>query len=446
AEDLPLSVLSRLASDFADRARNLPNTRLVEIFGEPDEEIRVSVDESALIARGLSLAQVSAALLAADAKMSAGRATGAGNDLLIEVSGEFDSVARVSEVIVTTAADGSVARIRDIASVTKTLASPPRSLALAQGRPAILVGSIMQPDNQVDVWSAAFRELLDEYRRQAPSGLALELTYDQSRYAESRLIEVGKNLGIGIFLVIIVLLFTLGWRAAVVVAVVLPLCGLISITVMDRMGMALHQMSVTGLIVALGLLVDGSIVMTDEVRKRLLAGDKPLDAITASTRRLRVPLIASAVTTILAFMPMAILAGPAGDFVGSIATAVIIMLVASTALALIITPVLAAWLLPRSSDATTRWYTGGAPSGRAGKHLQAALDWSLRYPAASIALALALPISGFLTFPTLTAQFFPGTDRDQLYVQVKLADGRSINDTAALVRRIDEQLRADPLI
>ncbi len=445
-EDLPLPVLSRLANDFADQARNLPLTKLVEVFGEPDEEIRVAIDQSALISRGLSLAQVSTSLLAADAKMAAGRATGEGNDLLIEISGEFDSVERVSEVIVATAANGSVTRVRDIASVRKTVASPPASMAIAQGRPAILVGSVMRANQQVDVWSAAFRDMLEDYRQQAPAGLSVELSYDQSRYAESRFYDVGKNLGIGILLVITVLLFTLGWRAAVVVAVILPLCGLVSITVMDRMGMALHQMSVTGLIVALGLLVDGSIVMTDEVRKRLLAGAPPLDAITGSVDRLRVPLIASAVTTILAFMPMAILAGPAGDFVGAIATAVIIMLTASTVLALIVTPVLAAWLLPRRSNTRTPWYVGGINSGRAGETLQRAMDWSLRYPLAGIALALALPISGFLSFPTLTAQFFPGTDRDQLYVQVKLADGRSIYDSAGLAQQIDRHLRDDPLV
>ena len=151
---------------------------------------------------------------------------------------------------------------------------------------------------------------------------------------------------------VLVLLFTMGWRAAVVVSVILPLCALMSLTVLDLMGMAIHQMSVTGLIVALGLLVDGSIVMTDEVRKRLIKGDKPLEAIAASVGRLRVPLFASAITTILAFMPMAILPGPNGDFMGSIAISVVVMLSASLLLALTITPVLAAWLLPGSSCST----------------------------------------------------------------------------------------------
>jgi multidrug efflux pump subunit AcrB len=404
------------------------------------------VDESALISRGLSLQQVAMALQSADAKVASGRASGQGTDMVIELAGDFNSMERIREVIVNSSSSGSATRISDIARVYKAAVTPPPSMAMAQGRSAILIGTIMEAGNQVDVWSDAFNELVTNYQREAPAGLKIEITYDQNDYAKSRLLEVAWNLAIGIALVILVLLFTLGWRAAIVVACILPLCGLISITVMESMGMALHQMSVSGLIVALGLLVDGSIVMTDEVRKRLLQGQSSIDAISGSVDRLRVPLIASALTTVLAFMPMAILPGPAGDFLGAIASAVIIMLATSTVLALSITPVLATWLLPKEGALESHWWIGGATSGKAGEFLKHTMDWSLRHPAAAIALALSLPLTGFLAFPTLTAQFFPGTDRDQLHIQVKLADGRSIYDTAATVKRIDDKLREDPLI
>ena len=155
-EDMPLSLLNRLAQDFADRARNLPNTKLVDIFGEPVEEIRVEVDEAALVSRGLSLQQVAAALQAADAKIASGRASGGGADMLIELAGNFESVERIRQVIVNTSEAGSATRVADIGRVYKSAISPPPSMALAQGRPAILVGSIMEPGKQVDVWSASF--------------------------------------------------------------------------------------------------------------------------------------------------------------------------------------------------------------------------------------------------------------------------------------------------
>ncbi|TDG13740.1 efflux RND transporter permease subunit [Seongchinamella unica] len=444
--EVPLALISRIGEEFADRARNLDGTKFVEIFGEPLEEIRVEIDEDALVARGLSLQQVSAALRAADAKVSSGRASGDRTDMLIELAGDFDSLTRIRDVIVVTSTGGSATRISDLGRVYKAAVTPPPTLALIQGRPGVLVGVAMENGRQVDRWADSFQQLLDDFSAGAPESLRFEKTFDQSLYAESRLIDVSKNLAIGIVLVIMVLLFTLGWRAAVVVAVILPLCGLISVVVMERTGLALHQMSITGLIVALGLLVDGSIVMTDEIRKRLLQGQQPIKAIASAVERLRIPLIASAVTTILAFMPIAIMPGPAGDFIGAVATAVIIMLITSTLLAIVITPVLAAWVLPRTAEASAHWYTGGMASGRMGNALVKAMDWSLRHPLAAVALALALPVTGFLSFPTLTAQFFPGTDRDQMYIQVKLADGRSIYDTRALVERLDQRLRNDPMI
>ncbi|MBN7798356.1 efflux RND transporter permease subunit [Parahaliea mediterranea] len=446
AHRVPLSLLHRMALDFADAARNVPGTERVDLYGEPAEEIRVAVDEAALNARGLGLDQVAGALRQADPKVAAGRAAGAGSDLLVEIDGEFDSIARIRDVIVAASPGGGAVRISDIARVYKARTTPPPAMALVNGKPGLLVAVAMSEGLQVDRWSARFAAFAERWRAQAPAGIVLETTYDQSVYTEARLRGVAQNLVLGVVLVLLVLLFTLGWRAAVVVALVLPLCGLMSVALLYYWGVAIHQMSVTGLIVALGLLVDGSIVMTDEIRKRLRAGDAPLPAISASVQRLRVPLLSSTVTTVLAFMPMVVLPGPSGDFMGSIAKSVVVMLASSLVLALVLTPVLAARLLPAGLGGHGHWWEQGLRSGGAGRALERSLDWALRHPPASIALALALPLCGFLAFPTLTAQFFPGTDRDQMYLQVKLPDGRSIYDTERLVQDLDAKLRAEPLV
>ncbi|MEM8562373.1 MAG: efflux RND transporter permease subunit [Pseudomonadota bacterium] len=445
--ELPPGLLARVADDLADQSRNFPGTKLVELFGQPSEEVRVEIDERALVARGLHLDQVASALRSADARQSSGRVSGAANDMLVEVRGEFDSLERIRDVIVSTLPNGTAVRIADIARVYKTEVTPPNSVALVEGDRGVMIGVAMDDGLQVDRWSQDFGAFLDEYRANAPGGIVIDVTYDQSGYTIDRLQGVMTNMAIGISLVILVLLFSLGWRAAVVVAAILPLCTLMSITVMNFIGLPIHQMSVTGLIVALGLLVDGSIVMTDEIRKRLQRGEEAADAVRGSVRRMRMPLFASTVTTILAFMPMVLLPGPAGDFLGSIAKSVVIMLGASLLLALVLTPVLAAWLLPNGLNKSSHhWWDQGMEAGRAGTALSGALDWSLRHPWGSVALALVLPVAGFLAFPTLTAQFFPGTDRDQLYIQVKLPDGRSLQDTLAVARQMDTRLRGYDLV
>jgi len=167
-----------------------------------------------------------------------------------------------------------------------------------------------------------------------PVGLTETILFDQSTYTADRLSEVGTNMAIGVSLVVLVLFVTLGFRAALIVAVVLPVVSLATLASMNFIGLPIHQMSVTGLIVALGLLVDAAIVMVDEVRQRLARGMERKDAVGDAVSRLAAPLLASTVTTALSFTPMILLPGPAGDFVGSIAIAVVLMLCWSLFIAL----------------------------------------------------------------------------------------------------------------
>ena len=445
--DIPASVLRREAELFADAARRIPLTKRVMLYGLPEEEVLVEIDETKMARLGLSIDSVTQALRAADAKAPAGKLTGSGSALTIELTGEFTDLERLRAVQLRALADGRVLRLDDIASIRKTEKLPASRYALSQGKRSILVGVEMNQGYQVDNYSSRFDTFLADYRRQAPAGLTIDVSYDQSGYTEERLTGVASNLLMGIGLVLVVLLVSLGWRAALVVAVVLPLCTMLSMIALLQFEVPIHQMSLTGLVVALGLLVDGSIVMADEVRKRLLEGLKPVEAMAGAVTRLRVPLISSTITTVLAFLPMAILKGPAGDFLGSIAISVIVMLVSSMFLALTVTPVLAArWLPSGITSATPRWWQAGWVTPRVRSCFIRTLDWSMRHPIGAIVLALSLPITGFITTSTLTNQFFPGTDRDQFYLQITLPDNAAIEDSLSLAHAIDEDLRAEPLV
>jgi len=446
SRDIPPSVLRREAEILADAARAVPRTKRVTLYGLPQEEVLVELDESRLAMLGIGVAEVSEILRLADARTPAGSLTGRGSAIAVELAGEFTDLESLRELQVRTLPDGRVLRLQDIASIKKTEQDPAPSYALSNGKRSVLMGVEMNLGYQVDRYSARFDEFLADYTAQAPDGLNIEIAYDQSGYTEDRLRGVAGNLLAGIAIVLLVLLVTLGWRAALVVAVILPLCSLLSMVGLLYLEVPIHQMSMTGLVVALGLLVDGSIVMTDEVRKRLNSGLGPVDALSGAVSRLRLPLISSTVTTVLAFMPMAILEGPAGDFLGSIALSVIVMLVSSMVLALTVTPVLAAYLLPRGYDTQKVWWKTGADMPRLSGFFKAALDRSFKHPLGAIALALYLPLTGFLSAGSLTNQFFPGTDRDQFYLQVTLPESASIEDTLALVHQVDADLAGESLI
>ena len=442
-DGVPLTLAARQAEGLADRLRNVPGTKLVDLFGLPEEEITVTLDQARAAALGVTAAEVAAAIAAADAKVRAGEVTGARDTIIVEVQGEIDGLGRIRDIVLREGDRGAVLRLAEIAEVARGPRDPAPERAIQNGRPAILVAAKLEDGLQVDVWAADIRDRLADYDRTLPGGLAMDLVFDQSTYTGARLAEVGTNMAIGVWLVVAVLLITLGLRAASIVAIILPIVTMASLATMNAIGLPLHQMSVTGMIVALGLLVDAGIVMTDDIARRIRAGVPRGQAVSASVGRLTMPLFASTATTALSFTPMILLPGPAGDFVGSIALAVVIMLCWSFVVAVTLTPAIAGWLLP---DRDAGRFASGISGGGLGRAFAASLRWSVRNPVRSIALALVLPVLGFASLPLLTAQFFPGVDRDQFTVEVDLPPGTALSRTEDVVARLDAALLSDPSI
>ncbi len=440
------AIIRRTARQLQNRLRAVSGTRLVDLYGDQQEEITVTVDARVIASLGISIADVSQAIERADSKVRAGQVRGQSLDLLIEVEGEIKALDRLRSIPIREGANSAIVRLADIATVSRGLRKPAETLAIVDGQKGVLVAARMENDLQVDAWARRVDKVLGDFARTLPAGLELRPLFDQATYTSERLTDVMQNMAAGIAIVVLVLLFTLGWRAALVVALVIPLSAIVSIAGLRAMGIPIHQMSVTGLIVALGLLVDAAIVVTDEIRKKISAGEPRLAAVDHAVRRLAAPLLASTVTTVLAFMPMVLLPGPAGDFVGAIALAVITMLIVSFALALTITPALAGWLLPAPKQPQPSAPSTDPHAVPATGWFAASLRLATRRPLLAMLAAALLPIIGFGAFPTLKPQFFPGVDRNQFYIQVKLNDGASIARTEAVTRKVDRIARSEDVV
>lgn len=434
-DGVPSGVTARHAEALADRLRALPGTEIVEIYGAPEEEVLVEVDPAAAATLGLTADEISAAIRAADAKTRAGALRGDSTDLILEVSGEIGALDRVRNVVLREDASGRATYLGDIARVTRGPATPRTELAMNDGRPAILVAAKIVEGLQVDVWMQDVEAALADIRPDLPASLSADLIFDQSLYTLDRLSDLAGNLALGVGLVVLVLLLTLGFRAAMIVALVLPLVSLASLATLNLLGVPIHQMSVTGLIVALGLVVDAAIVMVDDIGSRRRAGQAALEAVGSAVRRLVMPLMASTVTTVLSFLPMILLPGPAGDFVGAIAIAVVVMLIWSFVIAVAITPALVGWVLPPAMEP--------ARPGAAARLFRAGLGLVAHNPLRAMAIALILPLTGFASLPSLTAQFFPGVERDQFTIEVELPEGTAIAETGRVSRQIDALLRSE---
>ena len=430
-----LGLLSRLAEELENQLRNVTGTKETEVFGEAEEEVRVTVDPSALASVNLTAADVSRAVARADAKLPAGQLRHGANDLLIEVAGELSSIERVRRIPLREEADGRLLRLGDVATVEKTVREPASTIALLSGRRGVAVAATMEPNRRVDRWAEEARGVVEAFRAEIPRGVGYAVLFDQSLYTDERLANLVGNLLLGASMVVVVLFVTMGLRSALIVSATLPLAIAMVLALMLLIGMPLHQTSVTGLIVALGLLIDNAIVVVDEYDQRARRGASPADAVAGAVGHLFVPLFASTLTTVLAFLPIALMPGGAGEFVGPIAIGVGLAVTSSFALAMTVVPALAGFVTPDGPKRKSAWWRDGFTHPRLTGIYRRSLRLVLRRPAIGIAVSLALPLFGFAVARTLPQQFFPANDRDQFQVQIALPTQASIGETRAAGER-----------
>lgn len=443
------AILRRRAEALEDQLRGLVGTEEVDIFGDPQEEIVVEIKSSDLATLGLTVPELSQQIQASDAKISAGQFRSSQNDLLIEIEGELDSLDRIRKIPINFGNGGQFARLGDIALVNKGIVEPPSDMAIIDGHPGIAIAVRVQSSEQLNNWADSAHKIVDELQEQLPRGLELKTVFDQSLYVNDRLNKLLGNLLLGAALVFGVTLLMMGCQSALVIGFSLPVSCLMTLAGMKSLGIPLHQMSITGLIVALGLLIDNAIVTVDEVQNNLKQGINPPTAIHKTVRYLSVPLLASTLTTVMAFVPIATLPGSTGEFVGTIAISVILAIVSSLFLALTVIPALTARLYVIQNKNQTKtaidrpsFFRSFWRDGFSNRQLTRLYDWTLKIaisqPGLAIVIALSLPLIGFIQFPTLEEQFFPPADRDQFHIQLEMPSSTSLKQTRAIATSIRE--------
>ena len=442
-------VLRRLATDLQDQLQAISGTEVVDRFGDPGEEIEVIVDAQQAASLGLSADRVAQRIAAYDAKGTAGQMQSPLITLPLEVGNQLDAVDSLKSIPIASR-NGKDVRLDEVARIGLSTPDPLPRASLLNGRDAVVLGAMVRTDTRIDAWTSRAESFLNEYAKSLPYGVEIDRILVQNEYVEQRLDDLGSNLLFGAAAVAIVIFFMMGWRSSIVVTLALPLTSLVVLFVMRVIGMPIHQMSVTGLIIAFGLLIDNAIVVVDDVKGRLRDGLAPAAAMTLSVHHLAIPLLGSTLTTAFAFAPIALTPGSGGEFIGGIAISVIIAIFASLALAVTVIPSVAARFVKaqptasQESGRTTRFgrfLDTGVTLGPLTKVYESAIRECVKRPIVGILIGLTLPISGFMAASTLREQFFPPTDRNQFHIQIDLPITASINHTRATATSIETIIR-----
>lgn len=443
AETTPaaLSELRDWTSECEDVFRGLANTETVDRFGDPEEEILVEVDQLELSRLRLSIGNLAQQLAQSDAKVSAGQMHGPDSDLVVEVEGEFDSVDRIGDSVVSSLASGQTAYLSDIARIRKSIREPQASEALVEGKPAILVAVTADARARLDRWTTAAESSLAAFQEQMPPNIKLHRIFRQSDYVDARIHHLLLDLTISALSVVTVVFLMMGFKSAFIVGSALPLATCIVWASLNFLGIPFHQMSLSGLVIALGMLEGCAIIIVDDVQHRLAGGASKIAAVRDAIAHMLMPLFGATATTIISFLPIATMPGPSGEFVGTIGVSVILALLAAFGLSLTIIPALSA-LTASENDRKQTFLAGGIHSEWLSAVFKSLLTKLFRFPLLTAIGGLMVCLPGFALIPLFQVQFFPGADRDQFHIEIELEPQASLSQTRQVALDIRQRLIA----
>ena len=433
-----------LAEDLERRLELVDGTKWVRVGAEPIEEVEVSLDADKLRQYGLTTSRVLQALGGSNVNVPGGALDLGNRRFSVKTNSEFEGLADIRATVISASADG-VLTLGDLATVRiKSRDDAPR--ARFNGHRAVWVKqAVVNEANLVEV-RAAMEEQLAGFSESLPEHVRVAIAFDNEASVSHRLGSLGRDFLIAIGLVLLTLL-PLGPRASLVVMISIPLSMGIGLAVLYYTGFTLNQLSIVGLVVALGLVVDDSIVVVENIERHIREGMNRVDAAIAATKEIGIPVVGCTVVLLLAFLPLANLPGGPGLFIRSLPMAVLVTVAASLFVAVTLAPWLASRLL--KSHGIEGEAEGGNFFFRAFKRYindpyQRLLERALDYPAAALLFAGLIVVGAVMLVPRIGSSLFPDSERPMFLVNVETTPGSTLGETDRISRDVESYLLAQP--
>jgi multidrug efflux pump subunit AcrB len=421
--------LEALAERIEEEIELIESVARVEFWGNQPERIYVEIDSSDWAKLGITTGQLRDLFLARNIVFPGGELDTADARYAINPTGEFTSIEQMNELVIGRVDGRLPVRLGDLpVSIERRYEEPPRALARIttpeiSHQPAVVVGVSMKGGRNVTQMSAAVDRVIGDLRASViPPDLALTRVNDLPRQVNTRIVDFQFNLIQGVLIVFGVALLTMGWRPALIMATAVPLSMISAFAVVRYFGIELEQFSIASLIIALGMVVDNAIVVSDNSVRLIRQGIPKLEAVIKGTQGLAVPILTSTLTTIAAFLPMLTIAGNVGEYVASLPVVVATTLAASYLVAMLVTPIMCVLLLRVDNNAEQR---------------SVGIRWCLARPGAVCAMAGTAFVASLLLLPVIGSQFFPAGSRDQFFIKVWLPEGAPIGATADVAQQVE---------
>lgn len=425
--------MTDMGEELQDRIEAIGGVDRTFISGIRERQVWIWVDPDRLANFGLSLDQVAQAIRNSNIDLPAGTLKVGRSELLVRTEGDAERAEELEDVIVAGNEGGRVVRVRDVAEVLDTF-EPLKGYSRADGQPSMNIAVYKTVDsNSIDVIDGV-REVAKEFRRQVPPTVNLELVGDRTERIRNRLEVLQDNILLGFFALLIILYFFIGLRNAMVVAVGVPLALLIALSAMGLYGESLNSQSLFGIVLVLGMLVDDALVVTENIHRHMQMGKRKGQAAIDGTHEVLWPVITSSMTTIAAFLPLALLEGVIGQFMRIVPIVVTMALVASLAECFLLLPGHVKDFSHEEEEGhprVTTWFE------RVTERYRHALTWALERRYKVVGFSMIFVIIALALMVTVKKNLWENDDFSVFNVRIWAPEGTRLEETDKLVREIE---------
>jgi CzcA family heavy metal efflux pump len=410
----------------------------VEVLSSDTPEIEVIADPARLTAAGLTIGDVGDALAAANQLQPVGRYPANGLQHLVVSSAMWSSIADIAPTPLVVKG-GTTIRVADVATVQA--GAPDRtSLISGNGRTAANISISQQIGANILEVRSGLETALGSIARALPAGLRMTKTYDLAEFVATAIANVRDAILIGSILAVLVLLvFLRDWRLTIVASVTLPLTVMTTFLAMRWLGETINVMSMGGLAVAIGLVIDDAVVVVENIYRHLDRGEPPAAAVQLGMHELVAPVVGSTLTTVVVFVPLGMLSGVVGQFFRALSI--------TLAAAVLISLFQALTLIPLLARVAARHRAAARPEhqeGRLERFYARTLDSTMRRPAAGILAALVLAVAGGALFMALGTGFLPEADEGGFVIDYLSPPGSALEETDRLLKPVEQILQNTP--
>ncbi|CAM5481684.1 efflux RND transporter permease subunit [Streptomyces tanashiensis] len=444
----PQALADQLDRTVVPALQDIDGVGQVPVSGVQDLQVSVTPDERKLAAAGLNTMKLAEALRSGGATMPAGSFSEAGKSRTIQVGGGYTSLKQIEDLRIPAAAPGrgKAVRLGDVATV-KQEESARTSLTRTNGKPSLAVMGTMDKDGSAVAISDAVEEKLPQLRRDLGAGAELTVVSDQGPAVAKAVSGLTTEGALGLVMaVLVILVFLASIRSTLVTAVSIPLSVVLALIVLWTRDLSLNMLTLGALTIAIGRVVDDSIVVLENIKRHLGYGEERQTAILTAVREVAGAVTSSTLTTVAVFLPIGLTGGMIGELFGSFSLTVTAALLASLLVSLTVVPVLSYWFLraPKGTSEDLAEARRLAEEKEAKSRLQRlyvpVLRFATRRRFMSLAIALVVLVVTFGMAPLLKTNFFDQGEQEVLSIQQELAPGTSLSASDEAAKKIEKVL------